>query len=272
MARTLRLLIPLLVLAAPAPVGAQAGALQTYRTRHYDLRTDIANPGEIEDIGRFVEGMYRTYHDVFRGDPVRQVSRPVVTVYASEADYRSRRGADDTSTRGFYERAGNELMSYRGTSLTDLFSVLSHEGFHQFATEYMQPPDCEALPSWYEEGLAEHFRSGGLTTAGRLRPQTLAYHYERVRRAIREGWVWTLDQVLDCDPSLLQADALRFEAFYAHVYIFVEYLIEERRSIVLHVYERKREGAENAIIMMEIFDGIDRERLYQGFMEFVARG
>ena len=244
-----------------------------YDTDHYTLHTDLGR-SQVRDLQRFLEAMHATYEDVFPHDPVRENGRPVVRVFAAQADYEAYGHADpdvafNANWRGYFNRDANTLVSYRGSSLPDLFSILSHEGFHQFAWSHITPPDAQRLPDWYEEGLAEYFRSAAIRR-GHLRHSDQPHHIARVSRAIREDWVWTLDQLWDCDPARI-SDPLVFDAFYAHAHQFVSFLIDREREAVLRIYRRKREGADNDAIMAEIFGDVDPDRLHRAFTTWVTR-
>lgn len=262
----------LLALMVAEPV--TAGELKEHKTRHYLLKTDIQDARELKQIQLFLEAMHRSYRKVFKSEPVRELGLASVRVYASEAAARAygqadHRGGSNTNWRGYYSRDRHELVSYRGPSLSDLFSILSHEGFHQFAWVYMTPKEAPALPSWFEEGLAEYFRTSTVKR-GRLEQKPLAHHVQRVKRAQRENWIWTLPQILNSNPSLIK-DPERFNAFYAHAYLFVRFLAERSKKSLQKIYRLKKEGKPNNEIMEAVFIAGKRERLYAVFCEYVKR-
>lgn len=266
---TLPILGALLVVVPSAP--AAPPELAERRSKHYTLLTDLPDAREVQQVLRFLDAMHASYEATFKADPVRELSRPQVRVFAAHEDYLAF-GRDDQDVgfnanwRGYYARDRNELVSYRGESLPDLFSILSHEGFHQFAWAYIVPPESDRLPDWYEEGLAEYFRTTALS-GNRLAHQFQRHHAERVQRAIREGWVWTQEQVWQCNPALLD-DPLRFDAFYAHAYLYVRFLVQHQRKAVLEVYKLKREGRPSAEVIDAVFPADKRARLHEGFLAF----
>lgn len=259
------------VLGAALAVSAHADPdLAERRSRHYTLLSDLPDR-EVPQVLRFLDAMHASYEATFKAEPVREVPRPLVRVYASHDDYLAFGRADEDvafngNWRGYYARARNELVSYRGDGLPDLFGILSHEGFHQFAWTYIVPAGADRLPDWYEEGLADYFRTTGLS-GGRLAHQFQRHHAERVQRAIREGWVWTQEQLWGCDPALLD-DAARFDAFYAHAYLYVRFLIRTERKAVLEVYRLKREGRPSAEVIETVFPPERRARLHEAFLAF----
>ncbi len=252
-----------------------AGELVTHESKRYRLLTDLSDRGEVKKVLAFLDAMHVSYSAVFPDPPVRECPRPTVRVFASKRDYAAYGGADtevafNANWRGYFCRDRHELVSYRGDTLGELFSILSHEGFHQFAREYIHHPDADSLPDWFEEGLADYFR----TT--RLRGRKLALerkvgHLQRVNRAIREGWVWTLEQILRCDPAKV-TDPDAFDAFYAHACMFVEFLIVRDKKALIRIYQRKRAGVATAAIMEELFGKADAQRVYAAFLDHCRRG
>lgn len=253
---------------------ARAGELKEFKSRNYILKTDIKSAREVKKIKGFLEAMHRSYRKVFKSDPVREPGPASVRVFAAEADYRAYGQKDQGSNfnsnwRGYFARSRHELVSYRGDALTDLFSILSHEGFHQFAREYMVPKEASRLPHWFEEGLAEYFRSSRVRR-GALDRGPLTYHVRRVKRAQRDQWLWTLAQIWGCNPARLK-DPDRFTAFYAHAYLFVRFLAETSKKSLQAIYRLKKEGKDNDEIMAEVFPKGKRERIYAAFCQYIKR-
>lgn len=95
MMRTCRWVVPaLLVVLAASAAPAPAGELVEARSKRYTLRTDLTDREEIRQVLGFLEAMHKTYEDVFNGDPVREVPRPMVRVFARQEDYLAYGGAD----------------------------------------------------------------------------------------------------------------------------------------------------------------------------------
>lgn len=260
----------LLLALLSAPVQAKGPRLYEERTKHYTLLSDLV-PQERRKLGRFLEAMHRTYSKVFKADPIKEVSRPTVRVYKRQEDYaafcRSLDSNWSGNARGMFFRGPNVLVSYRGRDLPDCYSILSHEGFHQFAWEYFTPEDCRVPPDWIEEGLADYFRSKTIRS-GKLRHEVKGYHFRRVKRAIREDWVWTRPQLWNCNPGRIK-DPLVFDAFYAHAYAMVAYLAEVSPETLKQVFRLKRKGMNNDDLIDEIFPESKRDKLYRRFLAWV---
>lgn len=262
--------LALTVALAARATAQDAPALVERRSKHYTLLSDLPE-AEARQILRFIDAMHETYDAVFPGEAVREVPPPRVRVYTRAEDYLAYGRADadvpfNENWRGYFARDRNELVSHRGPTLLDLNGILSHEGFHQFAWAWIRPPEADPLPDWFEEGLADYFRSGALE-GKRLAHQFHRYHAERVQRAIREGWVWTQEQVWTCDPAQL-TDPARFDAFYAHAYMYMRFLVQRERKAVLEIYKLKRTGGATAEILDAVFPPERRARLHQAFLAF----
>lgn len=79
--------------------------------------------------------------------------------------------------------------------------------------------------------------------------------------------MWTQEQLWGCDPSRLEEQA-RFDAYYAHTYVLMRYLVQEQRAAVLEVCRRKRAGAPTARILEAVFPPGQRGRLHEAFLAF----
>lgn len=264
----LTLLFALLFHSSPA----LALPLKDYKTKNYDLKTNISVK-EAKAVKKFLEAMHKTYKKVFPDKPVRDNGRAKVIAFQTQQEYaawnQKKHPNFNANTMGYFYRDSNTLVVYRGRNIEELFGILSHEGFHQFAWSYMVPKDSDPLPIWYEEGLAEYFRSGKVSK-GRLQKVDLDYHFRSVKDGIKRKWVWTLDQIWSSDPSKFK-DASVFNAFYAHAYVFMEFLVAHGRKMVKKVYKLKREGKSSEDIMAEVFPKEKRAKLYKAFLQYTEK-
>ncbi|MDF1666658.1 MAG: DUF1570 domain-containing protein, partial [Planctomycetota bacterium] len=243
-----------------------------YKTKNYDLKTNVS-ASEAKAVKGFLEAMHRTYKKVFPDKAVRENGRAKVIAFQTKQGYaawsRKNNSSFNENTMGYFFRDKNTLVVHRGRNLEELFGILSHEGFHQFAWSYIVPKGCDPLPIWFEEGLAEYFRSGKVKK-GRLQKVDLDYHFRSVKDAISRKWIWSLKQIWFSNPNTFK-DASVFNAFYAHAYVFMEFLVEHAQKMVKKVYKLKREGKSSEDIMNEVFPEKKRGKLYKGFLQYTQK-
>lgn len=247
--------LALLLLLLAAPLRAEP-ALASYETEHYTLLTDL-DPAEVPAVTSWLEAMHATYRRVFKGEPVQELPKAKVRVYRRHEDFVAHDPEMDDA-RGYYEYEAHQLVSYRGDSLEDLCSLLSHEGVHQFLNTYANE-DGEGFPGWFEEGLAEYFCTSQRTRDGKRLLRVRSPVYVRlIQEALRAGEVWSLGKLWGYDADALPAEEA--ETFYAHGSLLVEFLIREHPKTVQEMYRQKRAGASNAELMAKAF-GRDPARL-----------
>lgn len=259
-----------LILYAAEPLSA--APMRDYKTKNYDLKTNIS-ASEVKLVKGFLEAMHRTYKKVFPHKAVRENGRAKVIAFQTKQGYaawsRKNNSYFNENTMGYFFRDKNTLVVHRGQNVEALCGILSHEGFHQFAWSYIVPKDSDPLPIWFEEGLAEYFRSGTVRK-GRLQKVTLDYHFRSVKDAIKGKRVWTLKQIWFSNPNSFK-DVAVFNAFYAHAYVFMEFLVEHGQKMVKKVYKLKREGKSSKDIVDEVFPEGKRSKLYKGFLQYAQK-
>lgn len=259
-------LLALLLLAAPL---RGEPALATYETAHYTLLTDL-DPAEVPTVSAWLEAMHATYRRVFKGEPVRELPKAKVRVYRRHEDFVAHDPAMHDA-RGYYEYEGHQLVAYRGESLEDLCSLLSHEGVHQFLNVYANK-DGEGFPGWFEEGLAEYFCTSRRTKDGKRLLRVRSPDYVRLlREALGKGEVWPLGKLWAYDAEALPAEEA--ETFYAHGSLLIEFLIREQPKTIQELYRLKRAGKGNAELMEQVFgrDPARHQKLEARWRAWLAR-
>ena len=186
LARALALVLAILLIgAAPAsrrpPASEQAPAkLQKYEGRYYIIHTDLAGD-ELREAELRMAKMAVEYHErtrEFSGSVTRKFP---FFMYRNAEDYYRAGGKEGSA--GFFDRNTNTLVAIAGKKLTDYtWSVVQHEGFHQFAANVIGGE----LPIWVNEGLAEYFGEGIFTgdgfVTGVIPPQRLQRIKQQMQR------------------------------------------------------------------------------------------
>lgn len=211
-------------------------------TAHYEVYTTLLEPLMLSQVPGFIESAYRGYN--------RQISESIETgtkfkIYlfaerkqweAFTEEFAGRRAELYLKiTAGAYYLNGAVVAYNIGRERT--FSVLGHEGWHQFNSRHFK----FRLPSWLDEGVAMLFESaryeGGLFY---FEPADNLYRLGTLKNTITAGEMIPLKQLVGMNPGEVLADDRKFEpmAFYSQSYALVRFLREEGYGKRMNNYQK----------------------------------
>lgn len=176
---------------------ARAAALRSFRTRHYEVFTDLPE-SEARPFAQHMDLVYSEYAKRLKAFPQRDSKLVRLYVFSSEEQYLlglSSKGFNALNTAGIFFRTFDETglaIFVRGYERRRMLQTLQHEGFHQFAHQRIG----DTMPMWANEGLAEYFGEGlllGRTMQTGLAP---ASRILRVREAINSGDIFSFEEML----------------------------------------------------------------------------
>ncbi|MGB2806416.1 MAG: hypothetical protein WBC22_01640 [Sedimentisphaerales bacterium] len=200
-------------------------------TAHYEIFTTLLEPLMLRQVPGFVESAYRGYQDQLP-EPIRTSTRFTIYLFATRKQWedftRSFAGAQaglyyKIKAGGYY--LNGACVAYNiGRERT--FSVLGHEGWHQFNGRHFQ----FRLPSWLDEGIATLFEvyrsSDGLFY---FEPGRNAYRLGALKQTLIKNRMIPFRELIAANPGEVlatnQADTVM--AFYAQSYALVRFLREE---------------------------------------------
>lgn len=172
-----------------------------FRTRYYNVKTDLSE-SNARHLAEHMDITFEAYARLFTGLKARQPKSLDLYLFANQQDYNSvlrekfRANGAGSWGMAITRRGETSLVAWQGDySLTDMESVLQHEGFHQFA-RYLFP----RLPSWANEGLAEVFQRGvevdGKIILGEVSPRdlTMLFKATKTRQFRSFAQFFTMDQ------------------------------------------------------------------------------
>ena len=234
-------------------------------TAHYEILTTLLEPLMLRRIPGFVESTYRAYNSQLP-EPVETPSTrsgavPGLCAQASRAPARDLHGrfvvylfADraqwEAFTRSFAGeqaelfcriQAGayyhqNACVAYDiGPDRT--FSVLGHEGWHQFDDRHFK----FRLPSWLDEGVAMLFETQQTEDgAFHFEPADNRYRLEALKRTLDRDRMMPLAELIATTPGdVLATDQTEaVMAFYSQSYALVRFLREADSGKRLASYRR----------------------------------
>ncbi len=200
----------------------------TITTKNYIIHTTVLEPLMLRQVPAFMESAHRAYQKQL---PELIETKTKFTVYLF--------GTREQWEEFTKEFAGRQSVSYlkikkgayylNGACVTynigrrATFSVLAHEGWHQFNSKHF----AYRLPSWLDEGIAMMFE------VSRYDKGKFTFHPEQsgrlgsLRKTISSGKMIPLKNIIALNPGQVVSDPDAIRAFYAQSYALVRFLREE---------------------------------------------
>ncbi|MEM1098054.1 MAG: DUF1570 domain-containing protein, partial [Planctomycetota bacterium] len=182
---------------------ARPPQLETYESRHYEIRTNLSRDEAVK-LGQHMDLVFREYDRVLRA--LRGSARGLQPIYLlrTKEQYHAlldaKYGIDARGSGGMFFWRGNRsglAVFVEGRNYGDLLSTLQHEGFHQFAWIKMR----DNLPLWVNEGLAEYF-GDAIVVDGKVRHGIVnARRLARLRDAEEKNILIPFGEVLEIDSD-----------------------------------------------------------------------
>ena len=200
-------------------------------TAHYEIFTTLLEPLMLRQVPGFVESAYRDYQNQLP-EPIRTSTRFTIYLFAER-----RQWEDFTKSfagpqaalyckikAGAYYLNGACVAYNIGRERT--FSVLGHEGWHQFNSRHFR----FRLPSWLDEGIAMLFEaSRGEKGLIYFEPGRNMYRLGALRKTLIKNKMMPLRELIAVNPGEVlaanEADAVT--AFYGQSYALVRFLRED---------------------------------------------
>lgn len=192
----------LLLLIAAAPVQAAPPELRTFSSKHYDVNTDLERD-EAMKLALHMDAVYGEYGKRFASFRNRNVGRMPLYLLRNREGYVALMQSldiDASNSDGmFFVTQGKQGLATwtSDRSRETTYSVLQHEGFHQFAWSHIGPD----LPTWANEGIAQYFGDAllvrGRMTIGLIDAQRLAV----IQQAVQKDALIPMDKLMDMDDD-----------------------------------------------------------------------
>jgi hypothetical protein len=194
----------LLALAAPptlAAAPADTQGLTPFNSQHYTILTNLERE-EAAPFGRHMDAVFQEYSQRFSSFKSRKQEAMPLYLFRTQGqylDFLDKYGINAANTGGmfFVQRDVQGLATWtQGKPLSQTFAVLQHEGFHQFAFNYIGPD----LPIWVNEGIAQYFEDGILVNGKMYLGLAHGRRIASVKSALKE------DRTIDFDRLLSMPD------------------------------------------------------------------
>ena len=269
-------LAALLVLLASGEWAGGADRLVTYTSRRYTIHTNLTKQqGRV--FADHMDAVFDEYQRRF--DQFRPRNRDPMDLYLFRTkqqyvEFLGRLGIDGANTGGifFVRPDAKGLATWTADRpRSQVFTVLQHEGFHQFAYTYIG----SSLPVWVNEGVAQYFEDGIFVRDKMVLGWANARRVEAVKRALQEGSAVDFDQMLamtnerwhghvvsgSLDASLMYAQA------WSMTYFMIKAKNKKRREAFETYLARLSEGGDPVQIFHDVF-GADTAAFRRGWTKF----
>ncbi|RKY07959.1 MAG: hypothetical protein DRP65_09775 [Planctomycetota bacterium] len=201
----------------------------TITTEHYDIHTTLLDPLMLRQVPGFVESAYRGYQSQLP-EPIDTKTRLTIYLFGSRQEW-------EDFTKKFVGRQWRAYMKIKkgayylngacvayNIGRKKTFSVIAHEGWHQFNSRHF----AYRLPSWLDEGIATLFETSRYDK-GRFyfEPHKNGGRLGGLRRTILTENMIPLKKLISLNPGYVIDDRGSVLAFYSQAYALVRFLREE---------------------------------------------
>ena len=200
-------------------------------TAHYEVFTTLLEPLMLRQVPGFVESAYRGYQGQLP-EPIETTTMFTIYLFATRKQWedftKSFAGPQAALyckiKAGAYYLNGACVAYNIGRERT--FSVLGHEGWHQFNSRHFR----FRLPSWLDEGIAMLFEASGSEQGlFYFEPGRNMYRLGAVKKTLIKNKMMPLRELIAVNPGEVlaanEADAVT--AFYGQSYALVRFLRED---------------------------------------------
>jgi len=261
-------------------VTAAAQDLKTYQSRHYLIHTSL-KPEEVRAFGKHMDTVFVQFQDRFREFQSRSIPQMPLYLLRTENEYQKFMRSQDinaSNTGGmfFYSPKSQGLATWvQGRSRSQAFQVLQHEGFHQFAFNYLG----QELPVWMNEGLAQYFEDaiivGDHMTTGHANARRVAQVQHALENKSQIDFAELIGLSTEDWNNNLRGDPDKAAMMYAQAWSVTFFLIhgeDERYQPNFARYLQKvSEGQESRLAFREAFGTSDMTPLARRWENFAIK-
>jgi len=210
-------------------------------TEHYRIYTTVPDPLMLSRIVGFVESAFAGYNSQL-SVPLDTQNKFETYIFTDRKQWADFTAAFTGSQAKVYLQVQAGAYTHNGVCAAynigrdRTFSVLGHEGWHQFNRRLFR----YRLPSWLDEGIAMLFETFRYENGSyRFTAAENGHRLGELKRTLTEGKVIPLEQLIRIDPGqvLRLNDAGAISAFYSQSYALVRFLREDNYGRRLEDYQ-----------------------------------
>ena len=201
----------------------------TITTDHYIIHTTLLEPLMLRQLAAFVESAHAAYQSQLP-QPFETDTKFTLYLFADRAQWEefTKDFAGRMAPMYFKIKKGayylNGACVTYNIGRTRTFSVIGHEGWHQFNSRHF----TFRLPSWLDEGIATLFEvSQYQNNRFNFQPGRNLARLGALKQTILNKKMIPLEQLIVLNPGQVVADSDATLAFYSQSYALVRFLREE---------------------------------------------
>jgi len=199
-------------------------------TAHYEIFTTLLEPSILRQSPGLIESAYKAYNYQLP-DPIETKTKFIIYLFADRRQWEDFTNNFAGGQAEIFRRIKAGAYCYNGVCVAyDIgsertFSVLAHEGWHQFSSRHFK----FRLPSWLDEGVAMLFETQG-TEDGTFdfEPAQNAYRLDALKKTMSKDKMLPLRKLIATTPGdVLATDQTEaVMGFYSQSYALIRFLRE----------------------------------------------
>jgi hypothetical protein len=211
-------------------------------TAHYEIFTTLLEPTLLARISGFIESAYKAYN-LQLPEPIETRNRFTIYLFADRRQWEHFTNDFAGEQAEIFRRIKAGAYCHNGACVAyDIgsertFSVLAHEGWHQFSGRHFK----FRLPSWLDEGVAMLFETQ-MAEDGTFSfdPAKNAYRLDALKKAMAKGKMLPLRRLIATTPGdvLATDQSAAVTGFYSQSYALIRFLREADGGKRLNDYYR----------------------------------
>ena len=217
-------------------------------TAHYEIYTTLREPLMLRRLPVFVEAAYDGYQKQLPR-PIATNSKFIIYLFATRAEW-------ENFTKNFAPNLAHIYLKIKtgayylngacvvyNVGMNKTFSVVGHEGWHQFNNRHFR----YRLPSWLDEGIATMFEENSyIDGTYKFSPAKNLNRLGSLKMTAANGRMLPVEQLIALNPGeVLDESNEAAAAFYAQSYALVRFLCEDNYGWRLGRFQQMLLGAVN---------------------------
>lgn len=257
---------------------ASADQFTVFDSKHYVVHIDVSHEQALP-FADHMDLIFENYKERFKSFHSHHTGKLNLYLLKNSNDYVSFLGKHHINGRNsggmfFRSRSLTGLATFiDGQAQTEAFATLQHEGFHQFAWNYIG----HNLPTWVNEGIAQFFQDG-IVVHGKLRLGYVnAVRLAIVKTAVQQHKFFPVKKLFTISGKqwghILTTDPQDSARLYAEAWDLVFYMVVSdegryRKNLVKYLH-LVADGTPSEAAHKKAFPNISMDQLNSDWIYFV---